>query len=337
MIRRINIKEADKISMYPGYSGKYPPGEVDITHNEENGESIFENITIRPGIKMIIANRVCRKNLQMDFEIYNAPVSFCYGLSQHIRYTVNNGFGRKKVMERLPGESVLSYLPKTMGAARITPDRKIEGVSIHFNVHTFNELFGEIPGCLKDLFTGYGDSGNKRFYYQSRFNSETFFVLKQVLECPYKGETRRLFYEAKSLELVALKLAELGQKKHMESSELSCKDLARAREAYNILLTNLDHPPSLIDLSRLVGTNRNKLNHGFKKVYGDTAFNVLRHARMSRAWSLLEKTDMSLAEVAFSVGYNNQANFTTAFRRQFGKTPKTVRRSIAFDPFPPKI
>ena len=185
-------------------------------------------------------------------------------------------------------------------------------------------MFGEIPECLKGLFTGYGDSGDKRFYYKSQFNGVTFFVLKQILECPYKGETRRLFYEAKSLELVALKLAELGQNNSMELSGLSCKDLDRPREAYNILLTNLDHPPSLIDLGRLMGTNRNKLNQGFKEVYGDTVFNVLRNARMTRAWSLLEKTDLSLSKIAFLVGYNNQANFTTAFRRQFGKTPKKM-------------
>ncbi|MGD9159319.1 MAG: AraC family transcriptional regulator [Desulfobacteraceae bacterium] len=238
--------------------------------------------------------------------------------------------------ERLPKESVLAYLPKTHGVMEIMPDRRIEGVSIHFNLHVFNELFNEIPQCLKDLYSVYGDSTDKHFYHQSGFNGETFFVLKQVLECPYEGETRRLFYEAKSLELVALKLAEMGQKNPIKLSELSRKDLDRTREAYNILLTNLDHPPSLIDLGRLVGTNRNKLNRGFREIYGDTVFNVLRNARMARAWSLLEKTDLSLSEIAFSVGYNNQANFTTAFRKQFGKTPKTVRRDILLNRFPTK-
>ena len=335
MIRHINIKETDGNSICQRHGQKYQTGEVYITHSDLHGESIFKNISIRPGIKIIIANQECHRNLQMDYDIYNAPVSFCYNLSQRVRCTMNNGFGGKKVTERLPKESVLAYLPKTYGVMEIIPDRRIEGVSIHFNLDVFNELFNEIPQCLKDLYSVYDDSTDKHFYHQSRFNGETFFVLKQILECPYKGEIRRLFYEAKALELVSLKLAELGQNDSMELSELGSKDLDRTREAYNILLANLDQPPSLIDLSRLVGTNRNKLNRGFKEVYGDTAFNVLRNARMSRAWSLIEKTDLNFSEIALSVGYNNQANFTTAFRKQFGKTPKTVRRSIDFDPFQP--
>ena len=97
-------------------------------------------------------------------------------------------------------------------------------------------------------------------------------------------------------------------------------------------MTRLDHPPSLVDLSRIVGLNRNKLNHGFKVLYGDTAFNLLRHERLSKARSLLSDSDLSLPEIAFAVGYNSQANFTTAFRKHYGRTPKAVRQMKGDDP-----
>jgi hypothetical protein len=81
--------------MYQRHCQKYQTGEVDISHSDLHGESIFKDISIRPGIKMIIANQECHRNLQMDYDIYNAPVSFCYSLSQQVRCTMNNGFGGK--------------------------------------------------------------------------------------------------------------------------------------------------------------------------------------------------------------------------------------------------
>jgi AraC family transcriptional regulator, transcriptional activator of the genes for pyochelin and ferripyochelin receptors len=326
MIRQIGIKETVGNSIPRRPADKHSSGEVDITHRGLTGKSIFEEISIWPGIKMIIADRECRLKMHVDFEIRNAPISFCYSLSQRVLCTINNFQGKKKVTERLPGESVFAYLPNTRGTTQIIPNNRIEGVSIHFDVHAFYELFSETPQCLKDLYSAYNDSTGKCFYHQSRINGEILFILKQILRCPYAGEIRRLYLETKSLELVALKLAELGQNGNASIPVLTRKDLERTKEAYHILIADLDRPPSLCSLSRRVGINRNKLNRGFREIYGDTVFNVLRNVRLSKAWSLLNQTDLSLSEIALSVGYNNQANFTTAFRKQFGKTPKTVRK-----------
>lgn len=52
---------------------------------------------------------------------------------------------------------------------------------------------------------------------------------------------------------------------------------------------------------------------------------MLRDARLSKARSLLEQTELELTEIAFAVGYNSQSNFSTAFRKYFGQTPKAAR------------
>ena len=333
MIQNINIKKRDANSAFQRHAQNDSPGQVDITLSGFCRQPVFENISIRPGIRMIIANQACHQGIQMDYDIDKAPVSFCYNLSQRVHFSMTSRTGKKTTMERLPGEGVLAYLPKTRGIKQIIPDKRIQGVSIHLNLHAFNELFGELPQCLRELYSICGGSRGKRFYHQSRFNGATFSVLKQILGCCYKDETRRLFFEAKSLELVALKLAELEGKDAYESSELNRRETDQVREAYDILRSNLDNPPGLAELSLLVGTNRNRLNHGFKEIYGDTVFNILRNARLSKAWTLLRETDLSIAQIALSVGYSHQANFTIAFRKQFGRTPKTVRKGFSLPSF----
>ena len=335
MIRHINVVEGTRdTGVSESLKTVLPPGEVDIIYGDTDGDVLYKNISIRPGIKMVIANHQMHDNLREDYDIDNAPISFSYNLSQQIRNTMTSGGKWKREIKRSPGDAMLAYLPKTRGTNFISSNKRVVGVALHFSPDTFDMLFTRRPQCLRQLHSVSGNPDRKRFYHQSRISRETLLVLKQILECPYNSDTRKLYLEAKSLELVALKLAELDQVTASATQPLKQKDLDRVREAYHILLTRLDQPPGLNDLSRLVGTNRNKLNQGFKEVYGDTVFNVLRNARLSKAQSLLTETELSLSEISLLVGYSSQANFTAAFCRQFGKTPNRVRRTAVIEPCP---
>jgi AraC-like DNA-binding protein len=312
-------------------------GEVIINSSSSDPEGELDIFRPRPDLAIIIARHTHPPPLRITFEIEQAPLSFCYNLSHRDRCTMTDGTRNRKVMERSPGDGVLAYLPLTRGVVETREGETVGGVSLHFCEHTFREMFEDLPQYLRGLGTGRLETvERRRLYHQAPFSEDTFIVLKQILDCPYRGNIRRLFLEAKSLELVSLKLFELEQNRTQKTSIPHHRDLERVREAHHILIKNLSCPPSLADLSRKVGINRNKLNYGFKKLYGETVFNVLRNARLSRAWSLLQSSELTLSEIALSVGYNNQANFTTAFRRRFGKTPKTVRMKGMEIPFPGK-
>jgi AraC-like DNA-binding protein len=47
---------------------------------------------------------------------------------------------------------------------------------------------------------------------------------------------------------------------------------------------------------------------------------------MARARMLLEAGNLPLKQVAFEVGYSHASNFCTAFKRHFGKPPKSLLR-----------
>ncbi|WP_422624401.1 helix-turn-helix domain-containing protein [Pseudoalteromonas rubra] len=75
-----------------------------------------------------------------------------------------------------------------------------------------------------------------------------------------------------------------------------------------------------------MATNRNRLSRVFKSYYGATVFNWLRELRMQRAAELLCSTDNSIQEIAFSVGYSDSNNFSTAFKRCFQTSPIQFRK-----------
>jgi AraC-like DNA-binding protein len=92
------------------------------------------------------------------------------------------------------------------------------------------------------------------------------------------------------------------------------------------LLENISQQQSLYELARIMGTNRNKLSFCFKKTLGVSVFSWLREARMKKSIVLLKSTSLSIQSICLEVGYNDAANFSTAFKNFFGIPPKEYRK-----------
>jgi len=58
-------------------------------------------------------------------------------------------------------------------------------------------------------------------------------------------------------------------------------------------------------------------------VFGTSVYRMLMDIRMQKAWELLE-TGLLVSTVAYRVGYQHPASFSTAFAQYYGRTPKSV-------------
>jgi AraC-like DNA-binding protein len=152
-------------------------------------------------------------------------------------------------------------------------------------------------------------------------------AVQQLLNCPYEGPTRWLYWEGKVLELIALRLEQASDRtsqSEQKTSQLQSDDIDRIYFARDILLQQLTNPPLLLELARLVGLNDYKLKKGFRQVFGTTVFGYLTQQRMKKARQLLLQ-QQSIAAVASAVGYESPTAFSGAFKRQFGVSPKSYQ------------
>ena len=92
-------------------------------------------------------------------------------------------------------------------------------------------------------------------------------------------------------------------------------------------MENYKSPPTITELARQVGLNRSRLCVEFKEIFGTTVFEFCQGYRMNKARELLQDRNLSIAQVAESVGYEHATNFTSAFKKQFGFLPKAIRAS----------
>ncbi len=153
-------------------------------------------------------------------------------------------------------------------------------------------------------------------------------VLQQILDCPFTGDTRNVYLEAKILELIALKLEPItsGERELERSPKLKPQDIDRIYHARTILRQQFTSPPSLLELSQQVGLNDYKLQLGFKQIFGTTMFGYVWECRMQEARRLLCSKDLTIQVIATRVGYACPSRFTAAFKKRFGVTPTQYLR-----------
>jgi AraC-like DNA-binding protein len=96
------------------------------------------------------------------------------------------------------------------------------------------------------------------------------------------------------------------------------------RRARELLEARVAQPPSLAELARAVGVNRFLLLRQFRRLVGLTPHAFLLRLRVARAQVLLARGDAPI-EVAYTLGFADQAHLTRVFKRIVGLPPGEYR------------
>lgn len=150
-------------------------------------------------------------------------------------------------------------------------------------------------------------------------------AVHEMVDSPFAGPLRRLHLGTKAHELVCHAWEAAAGAAPVPPLRLTDEQRRRVAEARDLLEASLDAALPAGQLARRVGLNRNQLAYGFRLLYGTSVYDYQLGRRLSAAWDMLARGDRSVAEVAYAVGYQHQASFTTAFRGHFGIAPREVR------------
>lgn len=96
--------------------------------------------------------------------------------------------------------------------------------------------------------------------------------------------------------------------------------------ARNLLDTHPAMPWLLSDLAHRVGLSPQHLAERFQQEVGLPPHQYLLQQRIVWAQEMLERGDLSMAEVGLEVGFGSSQHFATVFKRLTGLTPREYRR-----------
>jgi AraC-like DNA-binding protein len=106
--------------------------------------------------------------------------------------------------------------------------------------------------------------------------------------------------------------------------------LAGARDpivgkSLGLLHNRFAHPWTIADLADEVGISRSALVDRFTRYLSEPPMTYLTRWRLQLAARSLEKTSRGVSEIAADVGYESEAAFNRAFKREFGQPPGRYR------------
>lgn len=97
------------------------------------------------------------------------------------------------------------------------------------------------------------------------------------------------------------------------------------RRALKLMDDNLETPLTIAQISSELNSNVKELQRRFSHSLHMTPAQVFRHKKLNHAKTLVQSTNMPIAEITVRCGYENASAMTRAFKAKFGTTPLSLR------------
>ncbi|KAM3090352.1 helix-turn-helix domain-containing protein [Phormidesmis sp. 146-35] len=150
-------------------------------------------------------------------------------------------------------------------------------------------------------------------------------VFKAILENPHAGS--RLYAETMANALIVHLLQRYATQQPVLSSNLGKLSNTRLRQVVDYIHDHLDRDLSLVELATVSRLSSHYFSEQFKQSTGFTPHQYVIQCRVKRAKELLLQGELTIAEIARTVGFVDQSHLNRHFKRVLGVTPKSVLRN----------
>lgn len=235
--------------------------------------------------------------------------------------------GRGETLDLKGTTGTIVFEPAGMPPTEWIGTGRSRGITLNLRREVLARLYaggeGGLPVALQAFL-----SGDLRQTVARRFllNPVLLRCLEDLLGCRLEDRSRRIFFEAKALEILCHTFEALVQDEMFGSLEASASTTRGVLKAKQMLTENFVTPPSIPKLAQIVGMSRTCLCTGFRQIVGQSVFDYVTDLRMQRALELMRERDTSITQIAYAVGFGHVSSFTVAIQRRFGMSPSELRR-----------
>ncbi|WP_431160359.1 helix-turn-helix domain-containing protein [Flagellimonas beolgyonensis] len=205
----------------------------------------------------------------------------------------------------------------------VSPDKPLRCVLIATSIGNLDNLpneEGEIFSSLLHELVNPSDHyvEGPQFYMTPDMDR----IVDSVFNMKYHGKTKMMFFRS---QMTALLSHFFGQLALLQTEKINTTERDKLYMAKELLLNNLDNPPSLTELSRQIGLNSYTLKKNFKELFGLPVFKYLQNERLKTAHDLIRNQEATVQEAAWHVGYDSLSSFSNAFEKKFGYRPSQIK------------
>lgn len=284
---------------------------------DKYGQGCFKRIVLGNGIEVNMVDVIFYNNLRLHYKLKKSLFEVVYMISGDLMFFDN---GMKSIMKMQNGDASITFSNYAEGWHEYIGNEQYRYISICTSQPLSKTL------CINEDLEINKKLSNHLMMPQ-KINPILQVPFTQMKENNISSLLRFIYLESKAKEIVTLTLENevIKRKDTTRKIKLNKSDLSKMYLVKKIMIENMENPPSILELSKMVGLNTYKLKVGFKEMFGTTIFGYLRDIRMEKARLLLENHELNINEIANEVGYSNPSHFATAFRKKYDVTPSHFR------------
>ncbi|AFC30602.1 AraC family transcriptional regulator [Paenibacillus mucilaginosus 3016] len=293
-------------------------GSEPMTMETQLGYGTLHRLIPRPDLDIVFEDLKFHRDFLMPLTAITPMVELHYCMQgTRVLHVQRNQY------EFVPGMCVLQLIDEGSVHFEFTGNQPYQALSIGIPISTFHHYMEDFSGARNTDFSSLLGRKPFRLFHES-IDPAADVIIRRLTQSVQTCRMKNLELESNVLELLLSAFQSfLFEPKPPRLSTMDKQKLQRARD---IILERMANPPSLIELSRMIGLNDNKLKMGFKELYGTTVFGYLREKRLEKAYLLLQLGDLNVNETSLTVDYSNPSSFSEAFRHKYGVNPGNLRR-----------
>jgi len=154
-------------------------------------------------------------------------------------------------------------------------------------------------------------------------------VHKMMLKLPHLSDVEKFIALLSILNVIAI-----SSEKELLASityrNIKKENTDRINKVLDFLMLNYQKEITLDDVAEKINMNKNAFCRFFKQGMKKSLFTVLNEIRIAKSCQHLIQTDMDVAQICYSNGFNNISNFSKAFKKITGISPLNYRKAMKY-------
>ncbi|MGM0303953.1 hypothetical protein IGI66_003618 [Enterococcus sp. AZ048] len=182
---------------------------------------------------------------------------------------------------------------------------------------------GLVNGFLMNASNKFGKHDSFIHFHCGR-NEEVQSILQKLILEYYQKKRYYMRSVNLLLSLLLINLTRAIEEESLEDQQEKDEEIIRILRFIDAHFTTV----TLKELSDQFGYNSNYMSNKLKKETGQSFKELINSARYQTALKLMQETDKSIEEIAYSIGFDTLPSLYKLFSRFTDKTPKELRKQM---------
>jgi len=283
----------------------------------------FTEINIDNGLLIIKSENLSDRNILLNTKKTKLFIQFHFNLSGEIFFSIIKGTHKLELIEN---ESLFFFNPKNIIPIEAIIKPKSKMVSILLSLDAIHKL---LENFSIDFSFFNSNNTQKKLYQKRQLTANELIIINQINNRKIINQIDYIYIKAKIIEFFTFFFCENFKSIKTKTQDIKYNIINdKIKLAKNLLIENINEPPTIEVLANRVMLPVNILKKGFKDMYGLPIYQFILNYRLELARKLLMSKKYSVKEISYQMGYSAPTHFIVAFKKKFGITPKKYTQNL---------